>query len=564
MRITTSKHSNQQSIRPTRLLDLTKLCLDRSVALVHGSTLPGSFQYTTLSHRWGSVPSISLTGISLSALFRGVRLDTLPRLFQDACILTKCLAFDYIWIDCLCIIQGDFRDWQIESSLMSTVYMGSALNIAAHASNNSSQSLFAHRNPLAILPLQVHSQWEKEATKQSIMIWKSRDRPFATGVLHNRAWVFQERLLSPRTVHFTSTQVIWECRTTVKNDSHTRPPLSSSFGPHEGALKRHFDDVSRLLDSSNPFFRSWNEVVGMYSSAEMTEERDKLVAISGIASIMSRATGGLIGRYYAGLWEYNFASQLAWRVQWPHYYRTVPPPQTYRTPSWSWAALNCGAEFTGMIMFPERSRRKFLAYILHVETSTGLDPFGMVTSGCLLMKGHLMMCMPIESPGFPDEIALQIGQIQFGYVSFDANLGRLMPDIGLQYYFVLLLWQRKPRNPNSVPQSKRVEYPDRWDYDPRFPGDGHERTLHETSEEFLTTGLQRCHIDVWPTYHITGLILRPTGMSNGQFQRIGLFEDKEIEYETVSEFVRVMQQQIPPKYFRNYDANLNVYTFEIV
>jgi hypothetical protein len=102
---------------------------------------------------------------------------------------------------------------------------------------------------------------------------------------------------------------------TVKNDYHTRPPGSGSLSSHEGALKRHFDDVLQLPDSSDPFFRSWAGVVVMHTRAEMTKEHNKLVALSGIASFMSRAAGGLIGCYYAGLWEYNFASQLTRRVQ---------------------------------------------------------------------------------------------------------------------------------------------------------------------------------------------------------------------------------------------------------
>jgi hypothetical protein len=75
---------------------------------------------------------------------------------------------------------------------LNTVYMGSALNILAHASSVGFQSLVAHRNPLAILPLQVHSPWRRGATNQSFLIWTVKDKPSVAGVLHNLACIFQE------------------------------------------------------------------------------------------------------------------------------------------------------------------------------------------------------------------------------------------------------------------------------------------------------------------------------------------------------------------------------------
>jgi hypothetical protein len=70
-----------------------------------------------------------------------------------------------------------------------------------------------------------------------------------------------------------------------------------------------------------------------------------------------------------------------------------------------------------------------MAYILHVETTTEFDPFSP-------NQGHLI-CMPIEYSGIPDEVALQIRQIQCGYATFDATLGGPLLDIGRHHYFVL-------------------------------------------------------------------------------------------------------------------------------
>lgn len=37
------------------------------------------------------------------------------------------------------------------------------------------------------------------------------DRDVDKGVLNQRGWVFQERALSCRTIHYTNTQTYWEC-----------------------------------------------------------------------------------------------------------------------------------------------------------------------------------------------------------------------------------------------------------------------------------------------------------------------------------------------------------------
>lgn len=47
--------------------------------------------------------------------------------------MTRELGFAYLWIDSLCIVQGDEADWQNESAKMASVYADAALTIAAAA-----------------------------------------------------------------------------------------------------------------------------------------------------------------------------------------------------------------------------------------------------------------------------------------------------------------------------------------------------------------------------------------------------------------------------------------------
>ena len=77
-------------------------------------SLPPDTMYLTLSHRWGSPPSILLTA-KTSFLLTG---DIAPYLlksdnasvFRHAIHVNRALGFRYLWIDALCIMQDDHQE----------------------------------------------------------------------------------------------------------------------------------------------------------------------------------------------------------------------------------------------------------------------------------------------------------------------------------------------------------------------------------------------------------------------------------------------------------------------
>jgi hypothetical protein len=48
--------------------------------------------------------------------------DTLPRLFQDAILITRRIGYRYLWIDSLCIVQDSPNDWRQEMTRMGSIY----------------------------------------------------------------------------------------------------------------------------------------------------------------------------------------------------------------------------------------------------------------------------------------------------------------------------------------------------------------------------------------------------------------------------------------------------------
>ncbi|WAO92641.1 HET domain-containing protein [Fusarium falciforme] len=171
-------------------------------------------RYAALSHCWGDIQPLKLLQNNLHTLVHGIPLGDLPKSFQDAVHTVRMLGIQYLWIDSLCIIQDSKKDWDVVSSLMTYVYGGSMLNIAAAASNDCMGGLFQNRQSSYLGPclLSVASR-----DRVSILRYQLYDRnlwnaEFESAKLNTRAWVVQERMLSPRTLAFTKTQLFWECR----------------------------------------------------------------------------------------------------------------------------------------------------------------------------------------------------------------------------------------------------------------------------------------------------------------------------------------------------------------
>jgi len=85
--------------------------------------------YTTLSWCWGSTKPLTTTKGTLKARTEKMPMNSLPKTFQDAVVITRSLGIQYLWIDALCIIQDCEEDWKIQSSEMARIYKNSFLTI---------------------------------------------------------------------------------------------------------------------------------------------------------------------------------------------------------------------------------------------------------------------------------------------------------------------------------------------------------------------------------------------------------------------------------------------------
>jgi hypothetical protein len=328
-------------------------------------------RYVTLSHCWGTEVFYHLEKSTLSRFEEGVGLEELPKTFQHAVDFTCRLGIRYIWIDSLCILQDSVEDWLFESAQMDQVYNNSFCNISATAADNSSKGLYAERLSTQIWLDDIDIRTvgfpgrQDETSKCTVFDLSFWEHSVDDAPVNKRGWVLQERLLSPRVLHFCHDQIAWECWEQDHMESHTDglPMLQFMSGtivdgsrlkgmvPRiDGKALREARfaitkdvDLDRQMINAIPSvycYELWKRVVEVYSKKRLTKPSDKLMALAGIAKLMSRRVFKWKDEeYISGMWRKHFESQLLWRVDpvqengcyVPHSKR---PPE-YRTPTFS-------------------------------------------------------------------------------------------------------------------------------------------------------------------------------------------------------------------------------------
>ena len=164
-------------------------------------SLPG---YMALSHRWGIAHVLSTKQDNIQSHYAGIPIADLPRTFQDAVFVCSTIGLSFIWIDSLCIIQDDDKDWEREAEMMGDVYANAFCTISATAAEGSTDGFLKPRELTAPIRLdQSHPFFVTDGANVREDVNKSN--------LNSRGWVFQERYLSPRILHFAKSQVYWEC-----------------------------------------------------------------------------------------------------------------------------------------------------------------------------------------------------------------------------------------------------------------------------------------------------------------------------------------------------------------
>ncbi|KAF4925691.1 hypothetical protein CGCVW01_v003441 [Colletotrichum viniferum] len=381
---------------PTRLLDLSApdLAFDTLRLIVTSDeALECKQRYTTLSHCWGSAQFVQLKKSTYGQFRKRIQLSDLPKTFREAVEVTRRLGIRYLWIDSLCILQDrdDLSDWLVEAALMHKVYSHSYCNISAAGSQDSSKGLFFKRDSRLSLAADVTICAEGLGIGEDYVDCTIIDLEFwshAVGQcpLNKRGWVLQERLLSPRVLHFGRDQLYWECRDHAAAECYPeglpetlRNGVPAKFKRLNLAVPSSDADPEEAVDPF-AYHRIWNSIVRSYSDTHLTKASDKLIALSGIAKDFQTKINDT---YVVGMWYSTLESSLLWHVSRQSQIDGSPSvrPELYRAPTFSWASIDGRINTAG----PSKENLLIEVFDLHLD-HVSQDTTGLVTGGYLDLK----------------------------------------------------------------------------------------------------------------------------------------------------------------------------------
>ncbi|KAH8691726.1 heterokaryon incompatibility protein-domain-containing protein, partial [Phaeosphaeriaceae sp. PMI808] len=343
---------NFKSADEMSMTDFDMLSLDErpGVRIISTNSLPLDTPYLTLSHRWGNPPSILLTRNTKYLLYGDITPYLLScgeaAVFRHAIHVTKALAFRYIWIDALCIMQDDDSEKTIEIMQMDQIYLNSTLNISA-AEAQGREGLVFDRDILSTNPCGATVKAPEATEDAHLQAFPNKWylRP-SEAPLNKRGWVFQERMLAPRITHFTKSQVFWECHSLEASEILPQGLLSEPLRLDKGV------ETSSQSTKGQVRLR-WYELVEAYSRTELSFADDRLLAVSALAKRCCLGMGLDSSDYLAGMWKIDLPLSMLW-CQRSHLdvvtsQSTVNIERTMRhAPSWSWASILTEVDFIGL------------------------------------------------------------------------------------------------------------------------------------------------------------------------------------------------------------------------
>ncbi|KAF5988686.1 acetyltransferase [Fusarium bulbicola] len=277
-------------------------------------------------------------------------------------------------------------------------YQNCALNTSIDVSENPHGGAFRSRNPIYLQDCYVWSPFyappysssrNEHDTGDGIEIpnlwticaiftaddfsWARVDLP-----LSNRAWVFQERLLSPRTLHFGSDRISWECGRSHNLTEYLPEGVSDDRWNGFDCLAQNAFRVRKKAD----LFTYYYDLVFPYTNRQLSHpNEDKLVAFAAVAR---RCISWFGSDYCAGLFHSTMPHCLLWERSTGG---KLGRSKAYRAPSWSWASLDCRVRFDLLT-----NEGTVLANVVDVAVEL-VDPnnqFGQVKSAPLTLNGPLV------------------------------------------------------------------------------------------------------------------------------------------------------------------------------
>lgn len=451
---------------PTRLLQIN---LD-TVRLLKTAEQTVSDPCATISYRWGTEPFECLTIENSGVYEAGLATSDLLPGFRDSIQIVRQLGINYIWIDSICIVQSSaaggpdvILDKLADIASMDKVYSNSILNLAGVHCNGPQESPFVNRLPLDSPCRQFMWREGDDGPSRTYCIRSiyqsihpdARRLEFGFQPLGARAWVMQERLLSPRMLYFSESMLWWECveleATELCPEGMPERKIEATVASASGEL---FDLGQYAFENGDV----WRRIVESCSRKSLTfPVQDKLLALSAIAA---KAAEKFQDRYVAGCFRRDILYSMCWKRSnvgaynrgTSFYGKSWRHSTTLELPSWSWITLEGPVEYP-----PHLSRCKSEALAsfsdVQVDLKDQRNPFGAINSAVLSLRGRLFQVSISIDAGTKRSVGLdlQIAGVK-RYATAEVIFWSMeyFQSVRDQLLFLPLFWAVEYRQNNSV------------------------------------------------------------------------------------------------------------------
>lgn len=427
-----------------RLLDLE--AGDPAVVQLIDSTSQTG-HYACLSHCWGHSTNVfSTLSTNLDTHKAGISLHELPLTFAETITLLRKLHIRYLWIDSLCIIQDDELDWHQQAAQMATIYRNAYMVVSASKASNAKDGLYSSVAPeFALHPL-VYSDgdfgpeticFRRAFTHLPSYMDHRLGAKAASFPTFNRAWIFQERFLATRVIHFGPSELIWECHECTVCQCrdgdilNTQTPCIASQNlnkqiNHISHPKSYFGASALSFQAEQEVQIRWHRLVEEYSKLHMSYERDIYPAISGLAQVFHAC---LKMQYCAGLWKENLIGDMVWHPE-PKYRDESSwskRPRHWRAPTWSWASITSPVKY----LSDSSGLTSFCSLVDARCVPSGQDPMGQLVYAEALIRSHVIKTtftyrtlneQTSKSPWNLFDLELARGRIANVWADYDCSL----------------------------------------------------------------------------------------------------------------------------------------------
>ncbi|KAF2637346.1 HET-domain-containing protein [Massarina eburnea CBS 473.64] len=422
--------------------------------------------YFVLSHCWGSVKiEAILVRDRLTSYFKDIPFASLPKTFREAIEITTALGCRYLWIDSICIIQGDSDDWAKESAKMASIFRGATLTISASEARDSTVGCGITKliPPATQFTIPGNGFFSARKIRPGENDGSKRHE-FTESPIHTRAWILQEKVLSKRILHATQSQFVWQCATHIETEDGWTRDLNTSRGNWAVLGSQAREYVLRPDHSSFDIRNLWWTWAAEYNKRDLTKIEDHYGAFAGVTEFYQNLTDDTPVH---GLWKRDLIFHLAWEAycvedKWK-------PLVEPRTVSWTW------------LTFPHGYVKTFSPTYFYGIARIGKGSLNLKYQGTIL--------------------DIDVKWTEEPLVSVPAHIHGLFDRIVLP----------KDRYGNVVP------------LDPGFSSSEEPDRIYDTlalfaREEEGTLTIHR------PQLVVVCLVLEPTGVNEFQYRRIGRFE----------------------------------------